>query len=170
MFAHKLPGFDLCFNIWIFPHIIDEKNLFQTQTQLQKYKLNFELYSKLNFENVQDLVLFDKLGILAYAYEKGFYAYVGGAIHNRVHNVIEPAFFGLPILCGPKIFHSAEARALQEAGGIFIVQSSLDFMQVHSKLIHSPKLYREVQTRNKEFVFSKQGSSEKIYLFIKSKD
>ncbi|MCX8000670.1 MAG: 3-deoxy-D-manno-octulosonic acid transferase, partial [Leptospiraceae bacterium] len=77
------------FTVWVFPHKLEEKNLKRIQENLKKLNLVYVLYSNVNFEHVQNLVLFDKLGILAHAYEKGFYTYVGGALHNRVHNVIE---------------------------------------------------------------------------------
>lgn len=154
------------FTVWLFPHKVEEKNLKRIQRNLEKLNCHYILYSDTNFEHVQKLVLFDKLGILAHAYEKGFYTYVGGALHNRVHNVIEPAYFGLPVITGPKIQHAAEAEVLREGKGLFVIQTLEEFFAIHKQLVEQPNFYAKIHQFNKNFVQGMRGSSEKIYEFL----
>jgi 3-deoxy-D-manno-octulosonic-acid transferase len=159
------------YQIWIFPHKVDSANIERISERLKSLQLNFSLYSKI--EEIKDrkvnIVLFDKIGILAHAYEFGYYAYVGGAFHHRVHNVTEPAYFGLPIITGPKIQHSAEALTLQALGGLFVVNDSSEYHEIHLRLTQEIEVYEEIKLQNSQYVRSQKGSSIKIYEYIAGK-
>lgn len=62
------------------------------------------------------MLILDKIGILKYAYGLGELAVVGGGWGQGVHNVLEPAAFGLPILCGPSVAGFREIEALVHCG------------------------------------------------------
>ena len=65
-----------------------------------------------------DVVVVDRLGVLADLYQLGDIAYVGGAFHAAgVHSVVEPAALGVPVVVGPRHANAAEAQELIDAGG-----------------------------------------------------
>ena len=77
---------------------------------------------------LQTLIL-DELGILKYAYALADFAVVGGGWGQGVHNVLEPAAFGVPVLCGPQVAGFREIAALSQCGGLQVCQSAQE-MQV----------------------------------------
>ncbi|MCB1178601.1 MAG: hypothetical protein KDK36_13535 [Leptospiraceae bacterium] len=157
------------YDLWLFPHKIDENRLKDIQNSLNKMNIPFEYYSKLTNTSPR-IILFDKLGILAFAYERATYCYVGGAFHHRVHNVLEPAYFGLPILTGPRITHAPEALELELRQGLFRFNTSEEFYSLHRKITESARL-KAINQLNSSFVQSGKGYSEKFYLkFLKDNE
>jgi len=125
--------------------------------------LNFARFSEKGISALDsDIVLFDVLGVLAFAYAKAGIAYVGGAVHNRVHNVIEPAYFGLPVLTGPKIFNSAEALELRKRGGLWTVLTASEFLE-RENYLSVESHYRLAEKTNSDFVTENRGASERIW-------
>ncbi|HMZ67245.1 MAG TPA: glycosyltransferase N-terminal domain-containing protein, partial [Leptospiraceae bacterium] len=117
------------FTIWIFPHHINSSRIEEILTSLKKRNLGVSLYSEAKNSCKDRIILFDVLGILAFAYFYGKIAYIGGAMHNKVHNVLEPAFFGLPLITGEKILNSFDAISLKEKGTLKTVNSSKEFLE-----------------------------------------
>ena len=154
-------------SVWIFPHHINKNRIEEIKENLAKHNISYSLFSEIE-QQFEKVILFDKLGILAFAYEHGEIAYVGGAIHNRVHNVLEPAYFGLPIVTGKNIFHSPEAISLQESKGLFRLDKK-EYIpgQILSLLKDKAKL-DILKKNNHEFVLSQKGASQRLYdQFIK---
>lgn len=159
------PIIEKGFSIWIFPHKIESSRINEVCMGLLEYKIEFDQYTHLstNQNTFKPVVLFDTIGILAYAYQYANFVYVGGGLHNRVHNVIEPAYFGLPILTGPKINHAAEALILKNLNGLFIFQETSEFYQTFENLISNSDLLQKIQTQNKQYVLSNVGASNRFY-------
>jgi 3-deoxy-D-manno-octulosonic-acid transferase len=66
-----------------------------------------------------DAVIVDRLGLLYRLYAGAAAAYVGGAFRGALHNVMEPAAFGVPVVTGPRIRKSWVAGEMLRAGGLF---------------------------------------------------
>lgn len=64
-----------------------------------------------------DILILDEIGVLKYAYQLGVLAIVGGGWGEGVHNTLEPAAFGIPVLCGPGTAGFREIAALVACGG-----------------------------------------------------
>ncbi|MEE9161533.1 MAG: glycosyltransferase N-terminal domain-containing protein [Candidatus Neomarinimicrobiota bacterium] len=80
------------------------------------------------FRESQVLIV-DGVGYLAELYGRGILAYVGGGFGSNVHNVMEAAIAGIPVLFGPRYSRSHEAEQLVESGGGIAVASSEEFRQ-----------------------------------------
>lgn len=155
-------------NVWIFPHHIGEKRIREISDLLAANRISFSIFSEIE-KKAERVVLFDKLGILAYAYEHAELAYVGGAIHNRVHNVLEPAYFGLAIVTGKKIFHSPEAISLKNSGGLFSIEEPKDIPLKILQLLNQEENLKAIRKKNRAFVLSQKGASLRLYeKFIKA--
>lgn len=153
-------------HIWIFPHKIDEKRISFIIQQLQKLNLSYSLYS--GSEQISNLCIFDAIGLLAYAYQYASFVYVGGALHNRVHNVIEPAYFGMPIFTGPKIENASEAMTLEKLGALFRFTNISDLKQKFIPLIGNEEKRLELGKIARNFVTENTGASERFYnIFLK---
>ena len=149
--------------IWIFPHKVSPDRISEISERLKSLSLNFARFSEKGISALDsDIVLFDVLGVLAFAYAKAGIAYVGGAVHNRVHNVIEPAYFGLPVLTGPKIFNSAEALELRKRGGLWTVLTASEFLE-RENYLSVESHYRLAEKTNSDFVTENRGASERIW-------
>lgn len=151
---------------WIFPHKTDPKRIDSLRNAIQEYTSDFSLYSSSDFEkNRSRVVLFDVLGVLAHAYRAADLAYVGGALHNRVHNVLEPAYFGLPLLTGPKIQHSPEAMELKRSQGLFVIQNLRD-VRIAWKIVEENR--DKIRANNRQFLETGRGAAERIYQELNS--
>ncbi len=150
------------YSIWIFPHKIDLVRINNIISKLKEYKLNYQLFSEIQNKDKSKIIIFDKYGILAYAYQKAKICYVGGGFHNRIHNTIEPAYFGLPICTGPKIFHAPEGVDLNQLDLLTIIDNSNDFLNFvlensfeNEYLIKSEKI--------KKYVENNRGASKRFF-------
>ncbi len=86
-----------------------------------------------------DLVLVDRMGVLADLYALADVAYVGGGFHDDgLHSVVEPAAYGAPVLFGPRFDESRDAVALVAAGGGFSVGSGVALATRLASLVNDP--------------------------------
>lgn len=80
------------------------------------------------------LLLIDNIGLLSSLYQFGRLAYVGGGFGVSIHNVLEPAAFGLPVFFGPKFQKFPEAVWLVNNGGAFSVGGAAELLRLFEKL------------------------------------
>jgi 3-deoxy-D-manno-octulosonic-acid transferase len=80
----------------------------------------------MNDYNNEPVIIVDSIGILMPMYQYADVAYVGGSFRQGIHNVLEPAVYGIPVVYGPKHENSQEALELARRGGGFIVRDQAD--------------------------------------------
>ena len=118
------------------PHDVGEKHL---KSIRKKYGSNIISYTEL-IEYPEDgksksVLLIDRIGLLGDLYRYGHIAVIGGAFGMGLHNILEPAVFGLPVIFGPFYYNFIEAVELVKSGGGFSVRSYDEFYNVLSGLI-----------------------------------
>jgi 3-deoxy-D-manno-octulosonic-acid transferase len=86
------------------------------------------------------VVVVDAVGVLYKLYRRGQAAYVGGSFHQGVHNVMEPAGMGLPVVFGPRHQNSAEALDMLAAGAAFTAADAAGISSALNSLIADPDL------------------------------
>ena len=147
------------FEIWIFPSSVDSGRIHSLNSNLERFKIPYE-----NYPNSQrhSVTIFPLVGILAFAYRYAWACYVGGGLHNRSHNTMEPAVWGLPILCGSKINHASEAVALRELGGLKVIANTPDAIDTLLSWERDIDRYHFLQKVNREFILGHLGASQKI--------
>jgi 3-deoxy-D-manno-octulosonic-acid transferase len=109
--------------IIIAPHEIGKSHIQDLQKRLPSKTI---FYSQLvDNQSIGDamILIIDNIGMLSALYRYGKVAYIGGGFGTGIHNILEPAAFGLPILFGTKYQKFVEANALIAAGGAFSVQN-----------------------------------------------
>jgi len=126
-------------NVWaliVAPHQIDEAHILELETIFSDRGLSSGRYSRQAWD--VDVLIFDQMGQLADLYATGRAAFVGGALHHRVHNVLEPAAQGLPCAFGPLFQTSAEAKELIRAGGGIALTGSTALLSWWDHIVMNP--------------------------------
>ena len=106
----------------IAPHNVDEAHVRAIETQLINLTERFS--EKTGGKNI---LILNTIGHLASAYSYGEIAYIGGGFSGNLHNILEPAVFGLPVLFGPKYKRFPEASQFIHLGIGFSVKTSDEF-------------------------------------------
>lgn len=108
------------------PHEIHEHTLQKIEKAFPSQTIRYSALEKAE-KTTSKVLLIDNVGLLARLYHYGTVAYIGGAFKEGLHNILEPASFGIPIVFGRAYQKFPEAYALIESGGAFSIQQEEDF-------------------------------------------
>ncbi|NTV04995.1 MAG: 3-deoxy-D-manno-octulosonic acid transferase [Chlorobiaceae bacterium] len=105
------------------PHEVNPENMARLYGDLQLHSLDFLPVSTLNatFDPERQILVIDQTGYLAELYSLASIAYVGGGFGVNVHNTLEPAVHGIPVLFGPRYHNSPETEGLIASGGAIVI-------------------------------------------------
>ncbi|MEL7530636.1 MAG: glycosyltransferase N-terminal domain-containing protein [Bacteroidota bacterium] len=158
--------YDLC--MILAPHEINQSRIDEHMRSRASISLKYSDIDQL--ESAHRLLWIDNIGMLSRLYAYADVAYVGGAWGTGLHNILEAAVFGCPVLFGPEHHKFPEAQALIDAGGGFEV-ANLDALQdCLVSLLDKDQLRLEVSRKNKSFVAEQAGATEQIIQWCRSKD
>jgi len=124
---------DFTQKVIIAPHEINESRLKQIESQLTKKSVR---YSKFEPAQTADVLIIDNIGMLMHIYQYGNIAYVGGGFRTGLHNILEPASFGLPVMFGPNHQKFPEAKMFIDEGIGFEVDSAEKLKTVYDDLLN----------------------------------
>ena len=156
----KLMEYDLNVTTIIVPHEPTLINIEKIENALHG-KYSSIRFSYLNNYNDERIIIVDSIGILLTLYHYSNAAYVGGSF-KQIHNVLEPAVYGVPVLFGPKIENSQEALELVHRGGGLIVHNKKEAYQ-NLRKIFSDNNYRKATGKIcGDYVKENIGATEKI--------
>jgi len=117
-----------------------------------------------------NVLIIDNIGMLSRLYRYATIAYVGGGFGaDGVHNVLEAAVYGKPVVFGPVIEKYIEAVELTESGGGIVIDSALEAEGVFERLLRDPGEVKETGEASARYVDSKKGATEKIVRYIQEK-
>jgi len=150
----------------IAPHTIKSEKIMGLASSILKKAVLFSKIDENTLAN-QEVLIIDNIGMLTKIYSYASIAYVGGGFATGLHNTLEPAVFGIPVIIGPnyKGFKEAEELVLQK--GIIPVHDSLSFNQLIKKLISSPELVKKTGKINSTYISKNKGASLQVIDFIK---
>ncbi|CAL65259.1 3-deoxy-D-manno-octulosonic acid transferase [Christiangramia forsetii] len=118
----------------IAPHEIKAEKIEQLERELQIPSIRFSEKKGKDLKNYSVLIL-DTIGFLGRAYSYANIAYVGGAAGTTgLHNILEPATFGIPIIIGENFSKFPEAERLRQLAGLFSVKNSEELSAIMNKL------------------------------------
>ncbi|NQY67064.1 MAG: 3-deoxy-D-manno-octulosonic acid transferase, partial [Flavobacteriales bacterium] len=128
------------------------------------------LFSELTIDNCSDfnLLIIDSVGMLSNIYQYSQYCYIGGGFGSGIHNILEPASFGQPIIFGPNYIKSKEAKELISLGGAKSISSVNQLSTYLKELVKNQDLALEKSNICKEYVLNNIGSSEQIVTKLES--
>lgn len=153
----------------VVPHEVGAANIRRLESLLKSHGRTSERISSLPDEFGSDKILIvDQIGYLAELYALASVAYVGGGFGGNVHNVLEAAVHGVPVIYGPNISKSVEASELCRAGGGVIVETADDLRNA-LRIFLSDEPARIASGDNaKNFVMRQTGATAKIFSFIQT--
>ena len=118
-----------------------------------------------DFSGIRVMVV-DTVGLLKMLYPYAQIAYIGGGFGKGIHNTLEAATFGLPILFGPKYCHFKEACDLIDCKGAFCVHNAQDCIQTLEKLSADASLLRQSGENARKYVAQKAGASDRVLDYV----
>ena len=155
----------------IAPHNINMDQIANLKNQISKKSILFSSYNtkEMDASKLADYEVFiiDTIGILTKIYSYADIVYVGGGFGNPgVHNILEPATFGVPIIIGPNYSHFAEAIALVKMEGCISINNQEELNESFDKLIQNEGVRLEKGHICSTFVEMNKNASETIMNYI----
>lgn len=151
----------------IAPHEIDDERI----ADVQKLFKDSIIFSQLKDNNTQaQVVIIDNIGMLASLYKLADVAYIGGGFNDSgIHNILEAAVFGRPIIFGPVYEKFIEATQLVDAGGAFSIANALELEKLLDALLKDEVLLANTGAICKTFVQENAGATKKIMEYLYEK-
>ena len=160
----------------IAPHVIDEDHLKQIEALLEGKKVIHYTDVRDAWESANeaqrdalskrlaeaDAIIINCFGLLSSIYRYGKVAYVGGGFGVGIHNVLEAAVWGMPVIFGPNHERFQEAVALIAEGGGFSISDTHDFEIFMRKFSSDPKTLAEASRKAGEYVKSQSGATDAV--------
>ena len=154
---------------WIFaPHEISQQGIERLQ-KLLKVKSNRYSEAGGNLSDARVLII-DNIGLLSSAYRYAFLAAIGGGFGKGIHNILEAACWGIPVLFGPNYNKFREAIELCEAKGAFSFNTYQEFVDILDKFLSDETFYLESAKSAALYVNKNIGVTDKIISEIFPKD
>ena len=150
----------------IAPHNIKTSQIASLQDKIHAHAI---LYSKKEEHDCSKAQVFiiDTIGLLSKIYSYADIAYVGGAMgHTGLHNTLEPAVFGVPIIIGSHHSKFPEAKAMIDNSGMFEVSNQEEFNSILNDLIADKQKRLRSGNHNLEFILKNKGAVEHILNFL----
>ena len=145
----------------IAPHEIHEGHLKSIEARLHRPAIRL---SQATEENVadKDCLIVDSFGLLSSLYRYGQIAYIGGGFGAGIHNTLEAAVYGMPVLFGPRFQKFKEAKDLIAEGGAFSFETASAFASRMDTLLSSSEALRASSHAAGHFVQSHGGATTLI--------
>ncbi|MDP4149420.1 MAG: glycosyltransferase N-terminal domain-containing protein [Bacteroidota bacterium] len=170
-YANTHPGIRFI----IAPHEVEEERILEVE-KLFRFCIR---YSQLEREQGPRMVgdrrppnvlIIDNMGMLSRLYKYATITYVGGGFgDDGVHNVLEAAVYGKPVVFGPVIEKYVEAVELADCGGGLVIDSALEAEAVFERLLGNAEEYRLTCEASRNYVHARKGATEKVTRYIQEK-
>ena len=145
----------------IAPHNIIKEHNTRLKESISKPSI---LYSEIEGQNLSDVkvLIVDTIGILTKIYSYATVAYVGGGFTTGLHNTLEPAVFGIPVIIGPNYKGFKEAEDLISLGGILSINNQEALTKTINELYQSTHHRNMLGNSNAAYISKNKGASAKI--------
>lgn len=150
--------------VLVVPHEPTTEEVNRLRSQFPEAKVMSEIGAG---DNDFSFLIVDRVGILAQLYVLGDLAYVGGGFGAGVHNVLEPAVYGIPVITGPRIERSDEALQLMQTGALFFVKDSAGAYRVLSRMVENSAVRKNAGSIAKSFVDRHLGASAAVAIKVR---
>ncbi len=144
----------------IAPHEPTAKRLEELEYALKDIS-NIRFSYKNDYSN-EKIILVDSIGILLTLYYYADVAYVGGSFKKGIHNVLEPAVYGIPVVFGIKNRNSQEALKMIELGCGLEIKNKTEAYRVFRELLSKEEKRKEIGEISLNYIQKNIGATEKI--------
>ncbi len=146
----------------IAPHNIKEDQIASLKSQITKSTVLFSEKKDLDL-STYNVFIIDTIGLLTKIYSYGTIAYVGGGFGNPgIHNILEPATFGIPIVIGPNYSNFAEAVQLVALQGCIVISNSNELKENLDRLLNDTNFFEEKSSICKSYIQDNTGATNTI--------
>lgn len=147
---------------WVIaPHEIDEAHLGRLEKRLAPEAVRYSRYCKKD-SNCRVMII-DNIGMLSSVYRYAAVAAVGGGFGRGIHNILEPACWGIPVLFGPNHMKFREAVHLIERGGAVSFDSFETFSSMVEKYLSDPLALKAAGEACASYIIENKGSTNKVF-------
>lgn len=149
------------------PHKIEKDKILGLAGSISKKTV---LFSNSNIKTVHDydVLIIDNIGMLTKIYNYADIAYIGGGFSTGLHNTLEPAVFGIPVIIGPNYEGFKEAEDLVAQKGILPIHDSWTFGELIKKLLDNSELLKRTGEINAAYIAKNKGASIQIMVHIRT--
>ena len=145
----------------IAPHVVSDGHLKEIISKLQCTSIRYTQATEENVSDVRCLII-DCYGLLSSIYRYGEISYVGGGFGVGIHNVLEAAVYGIPVVFGPNNKKFREAQHLLEKKGGFEIKDYKDFECLLDKLLADKTYLEQSGKAAGDYVKHNAGALDKI--------
>jgi 3-deoxy-D-manno-octulosonic-acid transferase len=145
----------------IAPHEVSAANVILIKQSITKPVIEYSKVQETEIANF-DVIIIDSIGLLSSLYRYGNIAYIGGGFGVGIHNILEAATFGLPVVFGPNYQKFREAVELAAEGGAFPIASETEFFTNLNNLLTNKSLLEKSAATSRNYVAKNVGSTELI--------
>ncbi|MES1182132.1 MAG: 3-deoxy-D-manno-octulosonic acid transferase, partial [Flavobacterium sp.] len=157
----------------IAPHELGEAHLAAIEQKLSAIGLNAN--SILRFSKADEtkaaaatVLIIYNIGMLSSLYRYGKLAYIGGGFGKSIHNTLEAAVYGIPVVFGPRFEKFNEAKGLIACGGGFGVFTGKELEENLDRLLTNENLIAETGEKAGAFVSGNTGATEKVMMKVEA--
>jgi 3-deoxy-D-manno-octulosonic-acid transferase len=149
----------------IAPHETDDERI----VEIEKLFVGAVRYSDfIAGKEATQIIIIDNVGMLSKLYELATVSYIGGGFNNSgIHNILEAAVYGKPIVFATEYDKFKEATDLVEAEGAFSIENALELENLLDNLFEDNLALENASNICKNYVYEKQGATEKIIEYLK---
>ncbi len=172
---HVLPALAmLCsdhpdLHVIVVPHELHESHLRDIESVFGCYDIKTVRFTDFSASGStpERVVILNTIGLLARLYKQTDIAYIGGSFGKGIHNVMEPAVFGQPVLFGPNHVNSYEAGELLKIGAAFRANSQQEIYDKMRLLINDQLLRKTMGEKAKNLIYDNIGATDIIINTLK---
>ena len=152
----------------IAPHEIHREHLMYIESLLKRPSVRLsDVFHDQSLAEGKDCLIVDSFGLLSSIDRYGTIAYIGGGFGAGIHNTLEAAVYGIPVLFGPKYHKFKEAKDLIKVGGGFSVSDKQSFCEKMDELLTYHEVLEAAGESAGQFVNGNAGATDKILRIIK---
>lgn len=165
LLAGLIPDLETDYKIIVVPHEIKEEKINKLKSLLGNEAIRYSEWDKK--QTSARVLIIDNMGMLSAIYQYADLAYIGGGFGKGIHNILEAAVYGTPIIFGPKFKKFREADELVHWKGAFSINSERGLKDKVFELIHEPGRIDKIKEINTRYINNNKGATDLIINFLK---
>lgn len=145
----------------LIPHEVNQSSISSFTSLCNKKHIRYSQANHLHLPEATVLII-DRIGMLSKIYRYATWCYIGGGFGKGIHNILEGAVYGKPVVFGPQYQKFAEAVRLIELGGAFAAADAAQLQNIFDKFIHTKEFTEHAGAVSKKFVFENAGATDAV--------
>lgn len=142
----------------IAPHHVEESRIREIESRLRRKSIRYTDCKSEKDVDGADILIINTIGLLSSIYQYGAVAYIGGGFGVGIHNTLEAAVWGMPVVFGPNYHKFKEAKELIACNGGFSITNHEEMEKVMKKVFDDSSF----GVKAGEYVKSKVGAADLI--------